>query len=541
MVIRELYIKNFGKFSEKHFYLKDGVQVISGENEFGKTTLHLFIRAMLFGLERGRGRAAAKDDFTKYEPWDGGSYAGVMRFECGGRCFRLERTFGNGQKSGKKVLLICEDDGEELSPEHGDLEMLLGSLTAELFDSTVSVGQLKSRPGQALSEALENYAANYYETGGADLDLRGAVQTLREKRKKTERAIREEQEKEERKRQKMLQECEYLERDMESLRGEYEERREELHLLKRSVKMREEETKIGTEETETRKSRGKHILFTGLGGIFAGGIGLLWSRFAAVRAGGFSVSFAGIAGILLLIGLGMCAIGLYEVSKELRERKKSRQDKKSAAREVELNGQIDQNCQMGELRESGELREKIRQAQWQMSHLRSEWKEKEIRCQNIQEQCGERMDSEIGKRLKAQREALEMAEEVLIQTAKETSDATSQKMNLRASEIFSEITDGRYRGLKADAHEGISVWDGVRRIPAERLSRGTLEQIYFAVRMAAAEMLLEEPMPLIFDDAFAFYDDKRLESVIKWLSRQKNQVIILSCHNREENLLGQFM
>ena len=125
------------------------------------------------------------------------------------------------------------------------------------------------------------------------------MQTLREKRKKTERAIREEQEKEERKRQKMLQECEYLERDMESLRGEYEERREELHLLKRSVKMREEETKIGTEETETRKGRGKHILFTGLGGIFAGGIGLLWSRFAAVRAGGFSVSFAGIAEILL--------------------------------------------------------------------------------------------------------------------------------------------------------------------------------------------------------------------------------------------------
>ena len=68
MVIRELYVKNFGKLSEKHFYFRDGVQVISGENEFGKTTLHAFVKAMLFGLERGRGRAAAKDDFTKYEP-----------------------------------------------------------------------------------------------------------------------------------------------------------------------------------------------------------------------------------------------------------------------------------------------------------------------------------------------------------------------------------------------------------------------------------------------------------------------------------------
>ena len=53
MVIRELYVKNFGKLSEKHFYFRDGVQVISGENEFGKTTLHAFVKAMLFGLERG--------------------------------------------------------------------------------------------------------------------------------------------------------------------------------------------------------------------------------------------------------------------------------------------------------------------------------------------------------------------------------------------------------------------------------------------------------------------------------------------------------
>ena len=61
--------------------------------------------------------------------------------------FRLERTFEQGLKNSKSAALICEDDGEELSVEHGDLEMLLGGLTAELFDSTVSVGQLKSRPG----------------------------------------------------------------------------------------------------------------------------------------------------------------------------------------------------------------------------------------------------------------------------------------------------------------------------------------------------------------------------------------------------------
>ena len=46
MKITELYIKNFGRFSEQHFYIKDGVQVIYGENEYGKSTLQAFIKAM---------------------------------------------------------------------------------------------------------------------------------------------------------------------------------------------------------------------------------------------------------------------------------------------------------------------------------------------------------------------------------------------------------------------------------------------------------------------------------------------------------------
>ena len=124
MVIRELYIKNFGKFTERHFYLEDGVQVISGENEFGKSTLHAFIRAMLFGLERGRGRAAAKDAFTRCEPWENpGYYAGVMRFTCGGRNFRLKAedrpgvlagiasVFGNNNVSISQVILKSASGG----------------------------------------------------------------------------------------------------------------------------------------------------------------------------------------------------------------------------------------------------------------------------------------------------------------------------------------------------------------------------------------------------------------------------------------------
>ncbi len=92
---------------------------------------------------RGRGKAAAKDDFSKYQPWENPNYyAGVMRFRCGNRNFRLERSF---DRISKQVSLVCEDDGEELSVEHGDLDMLLGGITPGMYDNTVSIGQFQEQ------------------------------------------------------------------------------------------------------------------------------------------------------------------------------------------------------------------------------------------------------------------------------------------------------------------------------------------------------------------------------------------------------------
>ena len=101
---------------KRQIYFPEHVQVLYGENEYGKSTIYAFIKAMLFGMERGRGRAAGRDDFSRYEPWENPNYyAGMMRFRCGTRIFRLERSF---DRYTKRVSLICENDGEELSVEN---------------------------------------------------------------------------------------------------------------------------------------------------------------------------------------------------------------------------------------------------------------------------------------------------------------------------------------------------------------------------------------------------------------------------------------
>ena len=74
MKIRELYLRNFGKFSGKNDCAERWNQSFYGENESGKTTIHTFIKSMLFGLERGRGRASVNDTFSIYEPWENPNY-----------------------------------------------------------------------------------------------------------------------------------------------------------------------------------------------------------------------------------------------------------------------------------------------------------------------------------------------------------------------------------------------------------------------------------------------------------------------------------
>ena len=163
MKIRELYIKNFGKFSDKRILLEDGINLFYGENESGKSTTHTFIKSMLFGLERGRGRASVNDTFSLYEPWENPNYyAGTLRFESGGKHFCLQRNF---DKYSKDASLICEDDGEEFSIEHGDLEMILGGLTASNYDNTVAIAQMQVETNQTLAIELQNYATNYYSAG----------------------------------------------------------------------------------------------------------------------------------------------------------------------------------------------------------------------------------------------------------------------------------------------------------------------------------------------------------------------------------------
>ena len=541
MIIKELYIQNFGKFSEQHFLFEPGVNIIYGENEFGKSTLCAFIRAMLFGLERGRGKAAARDDFSRYEPWDNPNYyAGSMRFTCGGRNFLLERNFDRYRRS---AVLLCEDDGEELSVEQGDLEMLLGEMTPAVFDNTVLVRQMSAKPGQELADSLRNYAANYYETGSGEVDLQGVLKCLKEKQKEAERKVRCINKEEEQRKEKIRQECRYIEQDMEKIRQEFAENQNRYNAQVRteaSLRARQEQAAKSQEEAPesgkyAKGTKNKTLLAEGAAGILVGLIGGLAGYFLKQQEwfpGGVPVM--ALAGIILAVGMILFGVGLvkaiYASRSAGRQRIQDRQRQEKAEKEK---GEAKQ-----ELRQAEEVKKKL---MWQREKLQSDWKEKEVRLENLRE---EMMDFAVPEELAMAEEsvrALKLAEDTMLTASKKLRYSIDERMNDKASEILSIVTGGRYKGLKITETFDISVWDGQQRIPLHRLSRGTVEQIYFSVRMAASAFLGEEEMPVILDDVFAFYDEKRVKSALKWLRDAKKQAIIFTCQKREQEIFYRHM
>ena len=107
------------------------------------------------------------------------------------------------------------------------------------------------------------------------------------------------------------------------------------------------------------------------------------------------------------------------------------------------------------------------------------------------------------------------------------------------SQLFSYISNGAHKKLNIDEKFQVTVDDDRKLLQPQQLSAGTVDQIYFSVRMAVSQMLYDEPMPLILDDSFVLYDDERLKNTLRWLTEQKafSQILIFTCHHREAEML----
>lgn len=111
------------------------------------------------------------------------------------------------------------------------------------------------------------------------------------------------------------------------------------------------------------------------------------------------------------------------------------------------------------------------------------------------------------------------------------------ELNLRAGQIISRLTGGRYADVSLDREFSANATPtgGILPRSALSLSRGTADQLYLAVRLAVCQLCLPEddPSPLVLDDALLTFDDARLRLALAYLAETGRQILLFSCQTRE--------
>lgn len=166
MKINNLHITAFGKLTDVTLAFEPGMNLFTGDNEYGKSTILSFIRAMFYGFS-GRASARIRDnDRRKFTPWSGMPFGGSIEFQHTGKTYLLEKTFSR-KKADDKVVLTLLPSGQKTDLAQKEVGEYLFAISESEFVNTVFVGQLSSNIMGTDKETADISArlANLADTG----------------------------------------------------------------------------------------------------------------------------------------------------------------------------------------------------------------------------------------------------------------------------------------------------------------------------------------------------------------------------------------
>lgn len=184
----------------------------------------------------------------------------------------------------------------------------------------------------------------------------------------------------------------------------------------------------------------------------------------------------------------------------------------------------------------------------EISSLKLQLHTNEIDYNNIIKKSEEKakLEEQLEGSLEEKEEILKLANSINIaKTALENAynkmkEEITPKFTKNLSNIVGKISSKKYNKIRFIDGQGLIVeLDNGEYINANKLSIGTIDQLYLSLRLSAMQEITQEKMPVILDEVFAYYDNERLENILKYLNEnyKENQIIIFTCSNREKEIL----
>ena len=182
MIIKKINVKSFGKLKNKEIELKDGLNIIYGENESGKSTLQSFIKVMLYGVDNKRGKKTLSDR-AKYTPLGEGSFSGELLVEDNGEEILIDRSFGKTKKYDEGNILnnITGEKINKYSWQEPGKDVF--NLSSEGFKNTLFISQMGCTVESSKQDDVLNKIINILECGADEVSYKKIKNNLEENKK----------------------------------------------------------------------------------------------------------------------------------------------------------------------------------------------------------------------------------------------------------------------------------------------------------------------------------------------------------------------
>ncbi|HYK87392.1 MAG TPA: hypothetical protein VE398_01385, partial [Acidobacteriota bacterium] len=138
-------------------------------------------------------------------------------------------------------------------------------------------------------------------------------------------------------------------------------------------------------------------------------------------------------------------------------------------------------------------------------------------------------------RLSCNRDALRIASETIQALSREQQEVLAPQLNGSVEQRFLRLCQGRYEEVRIDPEFHIyarEIGTGELRL-ADNLSRGTQDQLYFALRFGILDLVSSqvEPCPCLLDEPFAAYDRQRIIEAFRILEEEagRRQLFVFTC------------
>ena len=550
MKLIELRIHGFGKFHDYTLPLSDGLNLIYGRNEAGKSTLHHFLRSMFYGLPSG-GSLPAREFRLHIRPWKNPErFGGELLVSYLGERYLIQRDFSAPDEGlsirSEKLGIPLEEPGRFLSE-------LLCHLTEKGYRNTVSIAQLHAKTDREMAGELRRYVKNMQESKSSSISGERALRFLDEEEGRLRELLDSGAVKE---LSLLTGEIRNLERELENPRYENrirrfaalrEEARENLAELQRRKEEllrrnsgKEEVLRLSglSDQEEIEKEEGKaEGLYRALQEEKKSSVlRLLLYPLSRRRKREEAERREALSAVL------STRIGGGEIGEESMERLRSRYRELRGILTELWEGRRVLNAVLSELEkkenaEKGYDEELLRQHELQTELEGKLERLSQLRTRELRLLSSVRENGRIERHL----DALSLARERISELSLRISESFGRHLNEKAGRILSEITGGRYCSLFVDDGLELFIGSGERMLKLKELSLGTMDQVYLALRLAVSSLMQEEAperLPLFLDESFALYDEERLKSCLHFLSDMPGeQILLFSCHKREEEIL----